>query len=77
MITLYSKNNCGPCNNVEKWLSKLFKKGSYNVIKYDDDKHLIDTLSKFNVSSVPTIVINEKVVLNGHSLYELISAIKN
>lgn len=77
MITLYSKNNCSPCKNVEKWLPKLFKEGSYNVIKYTDDKLLIDDLSKFNVSSVPTIVINDKVVLNSHSLFELISAIKH
>lgn len=47
---------CGPCRAIAPTLNEISEEGKINVIKIDVDKEDNDLLSKFNITSIPTIV---------------------
>jgi thioredoxin 1 len=47
---------CGPCRAMAPTLKEISEEEKINVIKIDVDKEERDLLSKFNISSIPTII---------------------
>ena len=79
-ILFFSSKYCAPCKTVEKILDRvnlsLFgNKLNIEKIDIDASKENLDYSKKYNVMSVPTIIINDKRISGSIEQDDLVDAI--
>lgn len=52
------------------------KEDKFEIVKFDKDEDLIPIMEKFGQKHVPFIVINDKTVINGREMDDLIWAMR-
>lgn len=57
MVTLYTKNNCQPCNITKREFAKLGIQ--YTEISMDSDPSVVDMLVQRGFQSAPVVVTEE------------------
>ena len=75
-IKFYSKKGCSPCDYWGKIASQRMKEDKFEIVKFDKDEDLIPIMEKFGQKHVPFIVINDKTVINGREMDDLIWAMR-
>ena len=77
MIKFYGKDKCPSCDFFYMLASKKFKENKLELIKFDSDGEMIETMLRYNVKSIPFITINDNTVIPTSDLESLIRNIKN
>ena len=55
---------CGPCKQQKKIIEELKKDFTFEIQYIDIDKHEnLSLVEKYNIQSVPTLIINDKVFI--------------
>ena len=77
-FTLYSKENCPPCQKILEFILPKLKNDNYlNVVKFQTTEETQEAFKKYNVSHVPFLVINNKQVFEYVEIHRLFSCLGN
>ena len=74
-IKFYCKKNCSPCDLAWKLLEPRFIDGKVEKIELDTDEQVLEIAKKYNICSVPFIVINDRSVIYGNDIFRLLYSI--
>ncbi len=75
-FTLYSKENCSPCQKIVEFILPKIKKEDYlHIVKLQTIEEVKEAFEKYNMSSVPFLVLGNKQVFDYPEIHRLFSCL--